>query len=550
MSRIKKLETHYQEQLKNHRIDNVSVFVQSILNADVTKGKYARFLIEAFLNDKFLEEDLMGGLNSTVGQAISLFNKHKHKLPLEHRSVYALNPETGEALYQSPGDLWNSVKQFQGELSGKELKKEEQEQIYRETEFVYKDEETGFQIILPLTEDSAKWWGKGTRWCTSADNDNMFWHYAQDAPLFILLMPNGDKLQLWKYEHDIQFMDEADNEISRDYIEKHFDVLEPIIKYINNIQFTPEAYITEEQVNTLLLLESLKENPYIIEHIPNNFITKQVIKNILNYRFETEEMNNLYHIFSLLDKNKLLTSGYQFEIAMIYPKLISDIDASLITQDFAKNFLIKYPFLKNIPQELLTEKMCFDYLLKFSKDFEFIPDKFKTYNFCKKIIHKNTTIFHEIPDELKTEELCELALKNSPWNICFIPKHILKNSDFMDVIYKQAILDFRNENIIMPINIGINFSNYICHIPEKYITDDDYKLYIKIFKKIEDFFPKNKMSYYKKYLDDHIKTFSIINHHECKQNNLKNTINEKRYKKQIRKIKKLYILNKLQSFKI
>ena len=91
MSRIKKLETHYQKQLKNHRIDNISNFIHSIFDADITKGKYARFLIDCFLNNKFLEEDLIGGLNSTVGQAISLFHKHKSKLPLAYRSIYALD---------------------------------------------------------------------------------------------------------------------------------------------------------------------------------------------------------------------------------------------------------------------------------------------------------------------------------------------------------------------------------------------------------------------------------------------------------------------------
>ena len=112
MSRIQKLETIYKEQLEDKDIQNISKFIQSIVDADITKGKYARFLIKAFLNDKFLEEDLMGELDSTVGQAISLFDKHKGKLPLEHRSVYTLNPETKLPLYQSPGDLWNSVKQF------------------------------------------------------------------------------------------------------------------------------------------------------------------------------------------------------------------------------------------------------------------------------------------------------------------------------------------------------------------------------------------------------------------------------------------------------
>ena len=73
---------------------------------DITKGKYARFLIESFLNDKFLEEDLIGGLDSTVGQAISLFDKHKGKLPVNERSVYALDKKTQTPLYQSPRDLF------------------------------------------------------------------------------------------------------------------------------------------------------------------------------------------------------------------------------------------------------------------------------------------------------------------------------------------------------------------------------------------------------------------------------------------------------------
>ena len=33
--------------------------MHSIVDADITKGKHARFLIDSFLNDQFLEEDLV-----------------------------------------------------------------------------------------------------------------------------------------------------------------------------------------------------------------------------------------------------------------------------------------------------------------------------------------------------------------------------------------------------------------------------------------------------------------------------------------------------------
>jgi hypothetical protein len=287
MSRIHKLENIYKEQLKKYQIDNVSNFIQNILNADVTKGKYARFLIEAFLNDKFLEEDLIGGLNSTVGQAISLFDKHKSKLPIEKRSVYALNKETKLPLYQSPGDLWNSVKQYQDELSGKELKKEEQEKIYRETEFVYKDEETGFQIISPLTEESAKWWGKGTRWCTSAENNNMFYTYVKDAPLLIFLMPNGEKLQLWnniyknkenRWLNDIQFMDESDNNVGIDYIKQHWSILEPICMWLNDVRFIPDEYLNEN-----LILNLMDSSADVITALRSEHITEKIFLKTISF---------------------------------------------------------------------------------------------------------------------------------------------------------------------------------------------------------------------------------------------------------------------------
>ena len=273
MSRIKKLETRYKKQLNEYGIKDIYNFIQSIICIDITKGKYARFLIESFLNNKFLEEDLIGGLDSTVGQTISLFDKHKGKLPIEQRSVYALNPETKLPLYQSPGDLWKVVKQYQGELSGKELKKEEQEQIYRETEFVYKNEETGFQIISPLTKESAKWWGRGTRWCTSADNNNMFNIYAKDAPLLILLMPNGDKLQYWTDGNidNIQFMDENDNEIELDYIEEHWNILKDFILWIDDFNFIPEKYINYDLCHQLVC-----KNGENFRYIPKEFKTKEI----------------------------------------------------------------------------------------------------------------------------------------------------------------------------------------------------------------------------------------------------------------------------------
>ena len=401
MSRINKLETHYKELLKYHnKVDNVSEFIQSILNADVTKGKYARFLINCFLNEKFLEEDLTGGLESTVGQAIRLFHKYKSKLPEDMRSVFK---------YNSPGDLWNSVKQFQGELSGKELKKEEQEQVYRETEFVYKDEETGFQIISPLTEDSAKWWGKGTRWCTSAEKNNMFEHYAQDAPLFILLMPNGDKLQLWIWKdelfNDIQFMDEADNEIELEYIEQNWNILKPICLWLKNLRLVPEEYRTKE-----LCELAVKQNGEALYYVLEKYITQELCNLAV-------QQNGMALEFVPLE---LRTSLYKLAIQN-NGEALQHVPEEYRTKELCElavknnGYAIYY-----IPEELKTEELYKTLVKKDGDSLRFFPERLKTKEICEIAVKHNGCLCH-VPYKYRTLELCELAVQQDEYALEFVP---------------------------------------------------------------------------------------------------------------------------------
>ena len=448
MSRIQKLETHYQEQLKKHQIKDVSEFIQTILDVDITKGKYARFLIEAFLNDKFLEEDLIGGLDSTVGQAISLFDKHKSKLPENMRSVYALNQETGEVLYQSPGDLWNSVKQYQGELSGKELKKEEQEKIYRETEFVYKDEETGFQIVSPLTEESAKWWGKGTRWCTSADKNNMFWNYAEKAPLFILLMPNGDKLQVWKNGNQIQFMDESDNDVTLDYIEQHWTILEPICLWLNDIKYIPEKYLT------LKLCElAVKQNGMALQYVPEHLKTKEL------YELAVQQNGD----------------------ALFY------IPKELRTPDLCNMAISNNEHcLQYVPDELITPELCKMIIQQNGDALQFIPEKYKNKELCKIAIEKDGMALEYIPKELRTKELCEIAVKNNGLTLYYIPENII-TEELCKIAVKQnekslqcVPLELRTKELCEL--VVTKNDSVLEYVPEEYIKPGLYEIHFNLLK--------------------------------------------------------------------
>jgi hypothetical protein len=500
MSRIQKLETIYKEQLTSKHIKDISVFLQSILNADVTKGKYARFLIDCFLNDKFLEEDLIGGLDSIVGQAISLFHKHKNKLPLEHRSVYALNPETGKALYQSPGDLWNNVKQFQGEPSGKELKREEQEKVYRETEFIYKDEETGFQIISPLTEESAKWWGKGTRWCTSAENNNMFEEYAKDAPLFILLMPNNSghdnnvhKLQLWNNDDEIQFMDEADNDVTLQYIEQNWKLLEPICLWLNDLQLIPDECFNEE-IGKIFM----KKNGLNLKFIPDEYRTKEICQLAVQqngkalcyvpYNLKTPELCELavqcnglalYHVPEKYKIPELCNMAVQNngEALQYVPEELRIKElCELAIQNEGKS-------LCHVPEGLRSKEL---YELAIQSDgmaLSIIPINFKTRELCELAVKQNGLALHFVPEYLKTSEIYAFAVKQNGYTLGYVPEE-LRTKELCDIAIRQNVLALRYIPIELKTkelcNMAVKQNGLLLeHVPEELRTSDLCKIAVE-----------------------------------------------------------------------
>ncbi len=68
-------------------------------------------------------------------------------------------------------------------------------------------------LLVPKTEAAAKFYGRNTQWCTSANRQNMFSVYNRKGPLFIILAKaNNRRWQL--HFGDMQFMDENDQPIS------------------------------------------------------------------------------------------------------------------------------------------------------------------------------------------------------------------------------------------------------------------------------------------------------------------------------------------------
>jgi hypothetical protein len=97
-------------------------------------------------------------------------------------------------------------------------------------------------VVNPLTHDSSCYYGKGTKWCTSADTDHQFKKYNEDGKLFYILDKNAttnDKFYkvalLQKFDGDRTYYDALDETVKNGWIlntNKLNQILSSVDEYI------------------------------------------------------------------------------------------------------------------------------------------------------------------------------------------------------------------------------------------------------------------------------------------------------------------------------
>jgi hemoglobin-like flavoprotein len=167
-------------------------------NADPTEGKeYTSKLLAWHKAGQIKPED-----HTWLKDLLTDFHQQKQKL--QKRDIGA---------YKTPSELEDAVSGYSGSMSGKareeHIKKEETEHVYKENKV---------SIVSPKTEASACLYGANTTWCTTWTGThpngapkNMFKHYNDQGPLYIMNTPSG------KYQYHPasgEFKNAADDEIN------------------------------------------------------------------------------------------------------------------------------------------------------------------------------------------------------------------------------------------------------------------------------------------------------------------------------------------------
>ena len=185
--------------------------LEQVENMDPTKNKqFVLWLVKQLVKRQFRLEDA-----PRVTELLNSFISVKNRLPLEQRDIgrfdfyklddlidKTMNVELGKDNATSNGTfpvVPNSKVLYNGPLG---------------------------QLAIPETEEASCELGRGTKWCTAAESDNMFDVYSQKGPLYVWRDKTGEKYQF--HFEATQFMDSKDRPIDSDTL-TYFRTRHPVL---------------------------------------------------------------------------------------------------------------------------------------------------------------------------------------------------------------------------------------------------------------------------------------------------------------------------------
>jgi hypothetical protein len=258
-----------------------------------------------------------------VKDYLRLFKSYINVIPQEYRDINKL---------KSLDDLYDIVTDFEGKEDVIPVSKTQQiKKIKEEVNKVYDDGD--WIVLVPTTERAACIVGKGTKWCTSADENNMFEDYYNEGNLYIIIDKNNNK----KYQLHIEkkeFKDETNNDVEVlyffDYVTEGSDLAdffmgesehfhefllfegidemtnggysELFSEVINDIYYRDSKInITELRKDAALYLmrecadnEDLIYYGFIFEDKPENITQSQIVDLLQNKNIEKETLNIIF----------------------------------------------------------------------------------------------------------------------------------------------------------------------------------------------------------------------------------------------------------------
>ena len=381
-----------------------------------------------------------GGLRledtGTANETLDMFQRYAPRLPDGQRDL---------GQYQSLAEAWDAVFHLaeaeKDKLSGKAQKALDRDKAYAESRILRQDED-GFTIAVPLTEFAAKWWGKGTRWCTAADKDNQFWYYHQQAPLIVIVIPelkSRGKFQLWVVEEEFEFMDAADKPVSNELILKYWSRFERILTHVIQqnglaLKGVPKALRTEALCKIAVAQDGLA-----LEYVPPALLTDEMCRiAVARYGWALPLVPEILRTEELCKLAVAQTGGVLRHVPV--PLRTDEVCRIAVTQDGSaldcvpkarrSEAICSIAVAQNsfaltaVPEALLTESMCKIAVAQNGWALAHVPEDLRTTAMRRIAVAQNGRALAHVPPGLRTKELCDIAVAQNSLALVDVPKNI------------------------------------------------------------------------------------------------------------------------------
>ena len=161
----------------------------------------------------------------------------------------------------------NLMDQYAEKKTGREERQDEEQELIKSGQAVLYKDTGALKIMIPKTEEAAKFYGRGTRWCTAGDKDNRFDYYNKQGPLYdIIFRGSGVK---WQFHFETgQFMDEQDLPLHPDLV-KSISGLFSEDKWMSTVQRFGRAIRYIDNPSEAMQMDAVEGNGNAIEYIKN-----------------------------------------------------------------------------------------------------------------------------------------------------------------------------------------------------------------------------------------------------------------------------------------
>ena len=297
VSDIESIYQKYYSDIDKDIYDKIVEADPTTVMKDNKQGVYVKWLIKLYKNKKLKLEDLY-----KATEYLSAFDLHQHKLSIKDINLIKSLPE-----------LFKLVEPFL-EKEEYTFSNDDERKLAGQFKEVFRNDD--YRIIIPITLEASKYFGRDTEWCTL--NSNMFNTYTKnqdinnldDNCLYILYTENNldDRLQF--HFGTRQFMDVYDEGIYiKDFLEEHDDI-KNFFNTIFDIKYwtkDPDDIIAEECNKYGLICNFVDSQMKMDEYADEDYDWNSVEYDIIldkNFNYDDNPMDGSMVVdFTFVPKN-------------------------------------------------------------------------------------------------------------------------------------------------------------------------------------------------------------------------------------------------------